>query len=281
LIFQFTLTVPEAKRVIALGAKELPDVKSAFLKGRIILKGGSTVSALAEELIGQKLALCGRVTPLGAKGPTGWPLDAPHSILTEKGGKFISIDDKEEEAIQGLRKDDVFVIGANGLTVEGIALMMAGSPLGGSPGKLLGGLQAEGVHIIILVGLEKLIPGTAQEALMACGRKRVDLSLGMAVGLIPLYGKVITEQKAVELLAQVKCTVIGKGGICGAEGATTLVAEGEKEEVKKLFDKIRKIKGAKTSASPQSLLECKPGKGCPEDDLSCFYRNPVTPSSWI
>ncbi|MGB9553739.1 MAG: hypothetical protein ACPL7L_05135, partial [bacterium] len=215
MLFQFTLTVSEAKKVIAMGAMELPEVKLAFQEGRIVLKGGSTVSALAEELVGQRLALCGRITPLGTKGPIHWPVDAPHSILIEK-GKITPIDDLEEEAIKRLRKDDVFIIGANALDIQGVALMMAGSFLGGSPGKLLGGLLAEGVQIIILVGLEKLIPGTAKEALEACGRKRADLSMGMAVGLIPLYGKVITEQKAVELLAKVKCTVIGKGGLCGA-----------------------------------------------------------------
>lgn len=277
MLFQFTLTVPEAKKVIALGAKELPEIRHALQKGKIVLKGGSTVSSLAEELIGQKLALCGRVTPLGTKGPIRWPLDAPHSVLIE-GGKVTPIDDREEEAIMGLKREDVFVIGANALDSQGVALMMAGSFLGGSPGKLLGGLLAEGVQIVILVGLEKLIPGKAQEALEACGRKRADLSMGMAVGLIPIYGKVITEQKAVELLANVKCTVIGKGGLCGAEGATTLVAEGSKEEIKKLFDNIRKIKGSKTSASPESLQECKPGKDCPGDDLACMYKNPFVSS---
>jgi hypothetical protein len=51
------------------------------------------------------------------------------------------------------------------------------------------------------------------------GRKDVDVSCGMAVGLIPLYGKVITEKDAVEILAKSNCKVIGKGGILGAEGS--------------------------------------------------------------
>jgi hypothetical protein len=39
----------------------------------------------------------------------------------------------------------------------------------------------------------------------------------MTVGLISLGGKVVTEKDAVEIFAEVNYTVIGKGGILGAE----------------------------------------------------------------
>lgn len=273
MILQFTLTVPEAKKLIALGALELPEIKAAFKEGKIFLKGGSTVSALAEELVGIKLGICGRITPLGTKGSRTWPVDAPHSILIERGVPR-SCDDREEEEILGMRKGDVFVIGANAIDGYGNAAMMAGSALGGQPGKILGGLMGEGINVIILAGLEKLIPGSIMEAVQACGRRKIDLSFGMAVGLIPIVGKLITEQIATELLANVKCQVIGKGGISGAEGATTMVAEGNPDQIEKLFQIIRKVKGTKTSGSPLSLEECRPhGPGC-SDDLACIYFKP-------
>jgi len=273
MILQFALTVPEAKKIIALGASELPEIKSAFREGKIFLKGGTTVSALAEELVGLKLGICGRITPLGTKGSRTWPVDAPHSILIERGVPR-SCDDREEEEILGMGKGNVFVIGANAIDGYGNAATMAGSALGGPPGKLLGGLMGEGINVIILAGLEKLIPGSIMEAVQACGRRKIDLSFGMAVGLIPIAGKLITEQIAVELLANVKCHVIGKGGISGAEGATTMVAEGDQAQIEKLFQIIKKIKGSKTSGSPMSLEECKPhGPGCP-DDLACIYFKP-------
>ncbi|MEW6624776.1 MAG: hypothetical protein AB1420_16900 [Bacillota bacterium] len=271
MILQFSLTVPEAKAVIAKAAASLPEVKKAFESGRIFLKGGTTVSALAEELVGIKLGICGRISPLGTKGPRNMKLDAPHSIVIEN-GEVRNVDDIEEEEVLKLGREDVFVISANAIDINGNAAMMAGTALGGTPGKILGGLMAEGFQILILAGLEKLIPIDISSAVKACGRKKIDISFGMAVGLIPIIGKLITEQIAIESIAEVKCTVIGKGGICGAEGSTTLVAEGDKKEVKKIYDLIKNIKGSIHSGSEKSMMECvKSGPGC-GDDLACIYK---------
>lgn len=271
MILQFSLTVPEAKAIIAKGAASLPEVKKALESGKIFLKGGTTVSRFAEELINKKLGICGRITPLGTKGPKYATLDAPHSIVIEK-GEIRTADDCEEEEVLKLGRNDLFVIGANAIDINGNAAILAGSPLGGGPGKILGGLMAEGVQILILAGLEKLIPTDITTAIKACGRRRVDISFGMAVGLIPIVGKLITEQIAVELLADVKCTVIAKGGIGGAEGATTMVVEGREEEVKKIFNLVKSIKGSVHSGSEKSIEECiNFGAGCKED-LACIYR---------
>lgn len=53
----------------------------------------------------------------------------------------------------------------------------------------------------VAAGLEKLIPGRVEEAVRAAGRKGVALSMGMAVGLMPIYGRPMTEVEAVKLLA--------------------------------------------------------------------------------
>lgn len=279
MILQVTLTVAEGKRIIARAAASLPETRKALKEGKILLKGGTTVSALAEELMGSSLGICGRVSPLGAKGPKAPALGAPHCILIEK-GQVKDVDDTLEREVLRLEKDDVFVIGANAIDVHGNAAMMAGSPLGGPPGRVLGGLSAEGINVLILAGLEKLIPTNISDAVRACGRKRIDLAFGMAVGLIPLIGRLITEQTALEILADVKCTVIGRGGICGAEGATTMVVEGKKSAVKEIFKHVEEVKGASTSGAPESLTECTQGGiGCRED-LGCIYKTPVKPSFW-
>ena len=88
---QLSLTVNEAKRIIAKGIKELPEIKSAFSTGKILLKAGTTVSALSEELVGMPLGICGRITSNGAKAAR-YDLDAPHCILIDK-GKVIDVDD--------------------------------------------------------------------------------------------------------------------------------------------------------------------------------------------
>ncbi|QSQ08597.1 hypothetical protein H0A61_00930 [Koleobacter methoxysyntrophicus] len=273
---QLSLTVSEAKRVIAKGIKQLPEIQRALREGRILLKGGTTVSAFAEEAAGVKLGICGRVTPKGTKGGK-YDLDAPHCILIE-GGMVKDVDDAQlfEEAAMSLKKGDILITGANAFDIEGNAAMMAGSPLGNFPGKIIPALCSEGVRIIIAAGLEKLIPGKIDEAVEAAGRKNVDISLGMAVGLIPIKGSIIDERKALEILAGVKATVIGMGGIMGAEGATTMIVEGPQNEVEKIFNIIKSIKGSGVSGSPRSLVECERGSpGCRED-MACAYRAGLT-----
>jgi len=62
---QVSLTVNEAKRIIAKGIAALPEVQMAFTSGKIFLKGGTTVSAVCEELIGKPMLIAGRISPQG------------------------------------------------------------------------------------------------------------------------------------------------------------------------------------------------------------------------
>jgi len=110
---------------------------------------------------------------------------------------------------------------------------------------------------------------------MIAGRKDVDVSYGMAVGLIPLYGKVVTEKDAVEILAKLNCTVIGKGGILGAEGSTVMVVEGLDKEVKKILKVIKEVKGADISGQKESLEECNRGNSSCKNHLACIYLGGV------
>ncbi len=270
---QFSLTPSEAKQIIAKGINQLPQVQAAFSEGKILLKGGTTVSAVSEELVGIPLGICGRITTKGAKAARD-DLTVPHSVLIEK-GKVLDVDNASlfEQAALSLEKGDILVTGVNAFDAYGNAAMMAGSPLGNFPGMVMPALSAEGVQIIIAAGLEKLIPGDINHAISAAGRKSVDISFGMAVGLIPITGDIIDERKAVEILARVKCTVIGKGGILGAEGSTTMIAEGEPDEVRKLLEIVKSVKGAQVSGAADSLIECeRPSPGCREH-LACIYKN--------
>ena len=133
--------------------------------------------------------------------------------------------------------------------------------------------MAEIKKIIIAAGLEKLIPGSLPEIIQQFGRKKIDLSMGMAVGLTPLVGRIITEKEAIPLLSDVTCTVIGKGGIFGAEGATTLIIGGEEEEeVNKVFEILFSCKDEKVSGIEESLIECSaPSEKC-KLHRSCIYK---------
>jgi hypothetical protein len=57
---QVSLTVSESKRLIAKAVVSLPEVQEALEKGRILLKGGTTVSAICEEMVGKKAPEVGR-----------------------------------------------------------------------------------------------------------------------------------------------------------------------------------------------------------------------------
>ncbi|CCQ96984.1 conserved hypothetical protein [[Clostridium] ultunense Esp] len=269
---QITLTVNESKRIIARGLKEEPKIKNAFSYGKILLKGGTTVSAISEELINMPLGISGRISTNGTKGSKS-ELDAPHCILIDK-GQVIDVDEEEkfEESALSMSKGDVLITGANIFDVHGNAAMMAGSPLGNFPGKIIPALNSEGIDIIIAAGLEKLSPVPVNQSIKAAGRKDIEISFGMAVGLIPIYGELVHEQKAIEMLADVKATVIGRGGIMGGEGSTTLILEGKSEEVYRIVEVVKTLKGSDISGSPKSLVECTRGSiGCVED-LGCIYK---------
>jgi hypothetical protein len=267
---QVTLTVNESKRIIAKGVAKLPVVKRALRSGKIFLKGGTTVSCVCEELAGKPLEISGRIVPNGTKAGR-FKSGKFHCALIER-GELLDVYETLENTIENLGAEDVAVIGANAIDVYGNAAMMYGSPLGSKPGRIISGLMAEICNIIVPAGLEKLVPGSIAESIVKSGRKHIDRSMGMAVGLTPVIGTIITEKDAVPLLGDVTCTVIGRGGILGAEGATTMIIEGNERQVENVFQIILSVKGAKISGIPESLPECIPTDERCKSHRACMYK---------
>jgi hypothetical protein len=267
---QITLTVPEGKRVIANGISSLPAVTSALEVGNIFLKGGTTVSAVCEELTGKPMSILGRISARGAVTARTNP-GKYHCALIEM-GKLIDADSSLDSAVEKLGPSDVVIIGANALDSMGNAAMMYGASMGGPTGRIISGLMAECRNIIVAVGQEKLIPGSLPDIIQKTSRKSVDRSLGMAVGLTPVVGRIVTEVESILALADVDCFVIGRGGISGGEGAITLVIDGSPKDVMRLDRLIARIKGSTTSGMPQTLAECEPP--CPScaKHLACTYK---------
>ena len=135
-------------------------------------------------------------------------------------------------------------------------------------------MACEGMQVLIACGQEKLIPGDLAEIVLRTGRKMVDVAQGMSVGLIPLCGDLITEVEALQSLADVTPTVIGKGGLDGGVSALTLILDGEEGEVRKVLAVTEGIRGAQTSGLAESMEECRPGPVCPKEHVACWYRNP-------
>jgi len=255
---QVTLTPTEAKRLIAMAVSSMEVVKSAFSGGKILLKGGTTVSAVAEALVGIKLAISGRISIRGAKA-SGSEKASPHRLLIEKGNP-LSIDSDEEfcEAKADMGERDVLITGANAIDVERNAAMMVGRTIGGTA-VMLYDLMARGVVTIIAVGWEKLVPGRLRDAIAVSGSQKTNIAMGMAVGLVPIHGMVVTESDAITLLAGAQCVVIGAGGILGAEGSTTVIIRGDRKQVKKGWYLVQSVKGAVLSGIEETFDECYPG----------------------
>jgi hypothetical protein len=267
---QVTVTVNEAKRIIAKGISRLRSVRNALKSGKIFLKGGTTVSCVSEEVTGKPLRISGRIVPDGTKTAqvqsTGF-----HCALIE-GGKLIDVDDSLERAVENLKAGDVAIMGANAIDVYGNAALMYGAPLGAGPGRIISALMAEIENIIIAAGLEKLVPGSITDIVPRAGRKDVNRSMGMAIGLVPLAGRIVTEKDAISLLGEVDCTVVGRGGLFGAEGATTMIIEGDKKEVENVFQIILSLKGEKVSGTQTSLPSCTaPHERC-KIHRACIYK---------
>lgn len=271
--YAFVLTVAEGKRLIARGLLNNPLVQRAIKDGQILLKGGTTVSAVSEALGGPPLYISGRITPGGFR--TAAQRNTGPSWLLWRAGQGLALNDTEAviAAARSMKPHDIVITGANIIDHEGRAALMVGSPLGAERCWVINLLAAEGVPVFIAAGLEKLCP-SVPAAVAAASRQTIDCSQGMAVGLLPLSGRLFTELEAVKSLASVKATAIGSGGIDGVEGGTAIVVEGDREEVEKLATIVRAIKGAKTSGTAESLRSCEGGGGHCQDHLGCYLAHP-------
>lgn len=249
---QIFLTVNTGKRLIAQAVLELDCVKTALKSGKVILKGGTTVSCISEQLLHYPLKISGRLTPDGAL-PNRHVTKQQYGILIEHGA-IRGIDSEVEECLDHLGPGDVVITGANLIDAQGNAAVLAGSPGGFRWGRATAAMCTEGARVIISAGLEKLTPGSVVEAIKAARRKNIDQYEGMSCGLFPVVGDIITELEAVQILADVEVCIIGRGGIHGGEGGTLLQIHGEAAEVTRLQEIVRLCRGKKTGGDPVSLL---------------------------
>lgn len=260
---QVTITVNAGKWLIAKAVASMPEVQEALKNGKLILKGGTTVSCIAEELLNLKLRICGRVTKRGTVAGANYA-GAPSNVLIEN-GNWYNIDNCFIEKSLQLGPGDVAITGANAIDTLGNAAIMAGSPGRNAPGMAISAWPTEGAKVIIAAGLEKLIPGKISAAIAKASRKDCEFSMGMSVGLIPVYGSIVTETEALEIVAGVSAYAIGRGGIYGAEGSTVVLIEGEENQVREAVQEVFAASIKPLSGYQESFIECKPGsKDCGE-----------------
>ena len=236
------LSPSESKRLIAKGVAALPVVKKAFENGRIIISNGTTNAFVVEELWGLQVPKIRYAAGAVCDGKL-WVSDSKQRILP-----YVSVKGKRTEmswelVLREFEAEDVFLKGANAIDHTGIPGILVGSTEGGTIGAALGILSARGSHLIVPVGLEKLVPSVVEAAYHA-GINRIQRAMGFPAGLIPLpTAQPITEIHALEILADVEVWHIASGGISGSEGSVVLALEGDTAAVDKAYELVESIKG--------------------------------------
>lgn len=251
----FTLTSAESKRLLGKAVPLLPEVAAARKSGRIIIAGGTTNAFVAEELVGQKIEKSRYTAGIITKGrhcvtPAGERI--PPFVLID--GEISS--EPWEKVLDEFTAGDVFIKGANAVDAEGHAGVLMRNIMGGTIGRALSLLTARGAHLVVPVGLEKMVPSVLA-ATTAAGIDTFSYSIGMKVGLMPIVnGIVVTEIEALQLFG-VSATCLGAGGVGGSEGSVVLAVAGPDSKVREVMDLIRGIKGEPpVPALKQACRDC-------------------------
>jgi len=149
----------------------------------------------------------------------------------------------------------VVIKGANALDYKNkLAAVNILDPFGGTTGITMPLIVARKAHLVIPVGLEKLVAGDIVDLTLKM-REPVEMippppghSKAKFPGhLIPsqwiLTGNIVTEIEAINILTGATAFQCSAGGVSGAEGATWLVFRGTKDQVKKAMELTNSIQG--------------------------------------
>jgi len=249
------LTVAESKRLIGKAVAQMPIVKDALANGMVIIIKGTTNAYVAEEITGNKANhaafVTGRIEP--DKGAKNLPQTKPVNHLILEKGKIVDI--PLSDAVKKLKAGDVVMKGANALDYKNkIAAVNILDPSGGTTGITMPFIVARKVHLVIPVGLEKLVAGDIVDLTLKM-REPVE-SLPAPAGsskaffpghIIPsqwlLTGEIVTELEAIKILTGATAFQASAGGISGAEGGVWLVFRGTRDQVKKAMELVKSVQG--------------------------------------
>jgi hypothetical protein len=222
------LTVAQSKRLIARAVVKLPEVRQALDFGTIAIGRGTTDAYVVEELLGETIPkgeyVAGRTLPPGVPGErlgtSGYP-----DVVIKMGQRIPNL--SVLDALPQMGPGDVFIKGGNALNYpQGVVGVLIGHPTGGTVGGMYGTVVSQKIHLIIPIGLEKLV----YEDIAALSRdsRQSDIHAKYPVpSLLPITGIVVTEIEALQVLCGVHARLLAAGGVGGAEGAVWLMLEGE------------------------------------------------------
>lgn len=238
----FTLTPAESKRLIARGIVSIPEVQQAKEEGCLIVGRGSTNGYIAEELLGEPLEKEKYAVGQVIKGITCALLQGIR-LRPVTFHKNQLLDAEPSTIIDELGPGDIMLKGANAIDHTGHVGVIMANPMGGTMGQFYLPMKVRGATIIYPVGLEKMIL-SVEEASRMGGLRTIERSIGAPVGMVCVTdGMAYTELDALESLFDVEAVHFASGGYGGAEGAVSIIVDGDDEEVNRCCDYIEGIKG--------------------------------------
>lgn len=248
------LNPPESRRLLAKATVALPEVQNAYKNGMIIIARGVTTAFVSEELFGIKVEpKAGQTVGMVCRGITNANSGPPPCTWhVTRQGKVVEGADSNVEILD-FGPDDVFIKGANAIDSEGNAGIFTSSVKAGTIGMCWPILTPRGCHLIMPVGLEKLVPSVI-EAAKHSGIYHFKYSTGLPAKLTPvILGKVVTEIQAFAILTGVKAYHLASGGVGGSEGAVVLALEGDEERVKNALELAKSVKGEPPVTLPDTF----------------------------
>lgn len=256
---QVVFTPSESKKLLAKAVLNKAEVRKALEEGIVVIHPSSTTVFIMDELgyglPPTKMWICGLTAPRG--------LCASRQVLEESQKEIKKYNPYEYKSSWVLRQgklelevplgsileemgsDDIYVRGVNAIDAQRNVGVLFAAEAAGTIGVIRKACTKKKFKIIIPVGLEKMIPGSIIKAAKKAPRKGFDYATGTPCGLMPLSGDVITELEAIEILTGASATVVGAGGVAGAEGAVVMAIEGNEDQINKALDITKEVKGAK------------------------------------
>lgn len=245
---QYPLSPAVGKRLIAKGVAAHPWVTQTLRSGRLVIVAGTTNGYVGEEIlkvIGQSVGFVKRNFFRGISLPpsvasrrastSGAQDSLPGDLVIEDGvwqrGRSIF------DVGSSLGPNDVILKGANALDMQaGLAATFVDRPDAGSVGVILPAVLGRQARLLVPVGLEKRVPGSLLEL-----TQRMASPDSKGVRLCPLPGPAFTELDAITLLTGASASMIGAGGVGGAEGGVWLSIEDSVENLEHVDRLIRDI----------------------------------------
>jgi len=234
------LSSAASKRLIAKGVAAHPSIRRALGAGRIVITRGTTNAFVAEELLGHPID---RGAYAAGFIDDRWNVNARVGEMAEivlLHGR--PADESPDDTLVALVAGDIVIKGGNALDPWGIVGVLLASSAGGTVGRYVPAALARGVDLILPISVSKSIHTSVIDLSQEMGTGRVALHEGLACGVFPLHGQVVTEVDALHLLCGVDAVHVASNGVGVGRGSVSLFLYGDDDAVRKACDLIASLR---------------------------------------